>query len=56
MTSRGEAIEKFSDHLNSDELFLRLDWEEWLSLPPPNQATSFSVEDATVRFQRNGYD
>ncbi len=56
MASGGEAIEKFLDHLNSDELLLKLNWEEWLSITPPYQETSFSTEDATVRFQRNGYD
>ncbi|MEE9143174.1 MAG: hypothetical protein V3U06_00200, partial [Candidatus Binatia bacterium] len=56
MASGGEAIEKFLDHLNSDELLLKLNWEEWLGITPPNRDTNFSVEDATVRFQRNGYD
>ncbi len=56
MTAGGEAIENFLDHLNSDELLLKLNWEEWLGITPPNQDTNFSVEDATVRFQRNGYD
>ena len=39
MTSEGEGIEKFLDHLNSDELLFRLNWEEWLGITPPNQDT-----------------
>jgi len=32
MTAGGEAIEIFLDHLNSDELLLKLNWEEWLGI------------------------
>jgi len=55
MTGKGIS-EKFIDGLTSRELLLKLDWDEWLAIQPPHTAREFTSIDATVRFQRNGYD
>ncbi len=55
MTGKG-IREKFIDGLTSRELLLKLDWDEWLAIQPPHTAREFTSIDATVRFQRNGYD
>jgi len=55
MTGKGIS-EKFIDGLTSRELLLKLDWHEWLAIQPPHTAREFTSIDATVRFQRNGYD
>jgi len=55
MTGKGIS-EKFIDGLTSRELLLKLDWDEWLAIQPPHTARDFTSIDATVRFQRNGYD
>ena len=55
MTGKGIS-EKFIDGLTSRELLLKLDWDEWLAIQPPHTALEFTSIDATVRFQRNGYD
>lgn len=49
-------MERFLDHLSSDDLLLRLEWEEWLNITPPYPEVTFSISDVTVRFKRNGYD
>ena len=48
--------EKFLNGLKSSELLLRLNWEEWLAVTPPYAEGKFATEDATARYQRNGYD
>ena len=55
MTGKGIS-EKFIDGLTSRELLLKLDWDEWLAIQPPHTDREFASIDATVRFQRNGYD
>ena len=55
MTGKGIS-ERFIDGLTSRELLLKLDWDEWLAIQPPHTAREFTSIDATVRFQRNGYD
>ena len=54
--STEDVTEKFSRGLKSSELLLQLNWEEWLALAPPYPAVKLSAADATVRYQRNGYD
>lgn len=52
-----EAIgQKFLDGLKSQELLLKLTWDEWLKIGSPYGDRPFSSADATVRYQRNGYD
>lgn len=55
MTGKGIS-ERFIDGLTSRELLLKLDWDEWLAIQPPRTDREFTSNDATVRFQRNGYD
>lgn len=56
MSAHGANIEKFLAGLSSQELLLKLTWEEWLAVAPPYGAVEFSIDDVTVCFQRNGYD
>ena len=54
--STGGINEKYLDALNSGELLLKLTWDEWLAIIPPYPDVKFAAADATVRYQRNGYD
>ena len=56
MTAAVGSVKKFLDNLNSMELLLRLNWEEWLAVTPPYQDVTFSIMEVTVRFERNGYE
>ena len=56
MALEPKSLERFLAHLNSQELLLRLTWEEWLSVTHPYQEVNFSTEDVKVRFERNGYE
>ncbi len=56
MTDNDKNMERFLDHLGSQELLLSMTWEEWLSVTPPYQEVNFSTEEVTVRFARNGYE
>jgi len=48
--------EKYLKELKSGELLLKLTWDDWLKLGAPFENGDFSVEDVTVRYNRNGYD
>jgi hypothetical protein len=48
--------EKYLNGLKSAELLLKLTWDEWLAITPPYSDGKFGTADATVRYQRNGYD
>ena len=48
--------EKYLSGLKSDELLLKLTWDEWLTVGAPFENVNFSVEDVTARYHRNGYD
>jgi pimeloyl-ACP methyl ester carboxylesterase len=56
MEAQAGIIEKFLDHLNSMELLLRLDWDQWRAITLPYPDGKFSVEEVSTRFHRNGYD
>lgn len=56
MTAAVGSVKKFLDNLNSMELLLKYNWEEWLAVTPPYQDVTFSIEEVTVRFERNGYE
>jgi len=56
MVGSPAVTEKFIYGLNSHELLLRLDWDEWLAFEAPYPHVDFSMKDTTVRFKRNGYD
>ena len=49
--------EKYFEGLKSDELFLKLTWDEWLAdRRHPMTTGKFPATDVTARYQRNGYD
>ena len=50
------ATEKFLTGLKSNDLLLKLTWDEWLAIEPPYSATQVTTADAWTRYQRNGYD
>ena len=54
--STGGIDEKYLEGLKSGELLLKLTWDEWLAVNAPFENVDFSVEDVTVRYNRNGYD
>ena len=54
--STGGVSEKYLDGLKTGELLLKLTWDEWLAITPPYSDGKFARADATVRYQRNGYD
>lgn len=54
--STAAIVEKYIESLSSDELLLRLTWDEWLALGAPYADGTFSSQDVIVRYQRNGYD
>jgi pimeloyl-ACP methyl ester carboxylesterase len=56
MTFEKETLQRFLTHLRSREILLRLCWEEWLSIGPPYPNVTFSVDELTLRFERNGYE
>lgn len=51
-----DITEKFFAALKSNELLLKLSWDEWLAVQPPYADREFRLADATVRYRRNGYD
>jgi pimeloyl-ACP methyl ester carboxylesterase len=51
-----DITEKFLAGLKSDEILLKLSWDEWLGLRPPYADRNFTLADATVRYRRNGYE
>lgn len=56
MTTQSAAVEKFLAGLPSDELLLKLTWDEWLAVGAPFDEVEFSAEEVTARYPRNGYD
>ena len=48
--------EKFLSALKSNELLLKLTWDEWLAIEPPYASREFELTESTVRYSRNGYD
>jgi len=48
--------EKFLSAFKSNELLLKLTWEEWLTVSAPFENANFSTQDVTARYHRNGYD
>jgi hypothetical protein len=54
--SMNSATEKFLTGLKSNDLLLKLTWDEWLAVEPPYRATQVTTTDAWTRYRRNGYD
>src|SRR5918992_1711257 len=50
------VIERYLDGLKARELLIKLAWAEWQAIQPPYTDGKFTTADATVRYQRNGYD
>ena len=50
------ATEKFLTGLKSNDLLLKLTWDEWLAMEAPYSATQVTTTDAWTRYRRNGYD
>jgi alpha/beta hydrolase family protein len=55
MTIQGIS-ESFLSGLKSNELLLKLTWDEWLAIQPPYADRGFTLADTTVRYTRNGYE
>jgi len=47
---------KFLAGLKSNELLLRLTWDEWLGVEAPYDSNSVTTADAWIRYHRNGYE
>jgi pimeloyl-ACP methyl ester carboxylesterase len=56
MPERTAFTDQYLAALNTRDLLFKLTWDEWLSIGPPYDAVSFTTKDATVRYNRNGYD
>ena len=54
--SMNSATEKFLTGLKSNDLLLKLSWDEWLAVEPPYSATQVTTTDAWTRYRRNCYD
>src|SRR6516162_9625290 len=54
--SMNSATEKFLAGLKSNELLLKLTWDEWLAVEAPYDPTRVTTADAWTRYHRNGYD
>lgn len=50
------SIQKVLSGLESDNLLIKLTWDEWLDINPPYEEVAFSQKDVFARFNRNGYD
>ena len=55
MASTG-ITQSFLDGLQSTELLLKLNWDDWLAIAPPYANGDFTTQDVTARYRRNGYD
>jgi pimeloyl-ACP methyl ester carboxylesterase len=56
MRPKYAAVENYLTHLNSKELLLALDWNEWLTIDAPYEDVTFTTKEVTARYNRNGYD
>src|SRR5918999_6187590 len=56
MPQPGAFTDKYLAALQKSDLLITMDWDEWLSVAPPYDAVSFTMKDATARYNRNGYD
>src|SRR3989337_1716035 len=56
MPTKSAALEKFLANLDSTDLLLKLNWDEWLTIEPPYSDVKISTQDVVARYNRNGYD
>lgn len=46
----------FCRQLQSSDLLIDLDWDQWLAIEPPYEQVDFTRRSVFTRYQRNGYD
>src|SRR5918999_4534621 len=56
MPPRTAFIDKYLAALNKQDLLITMSWDDWLSIEPAYDIVAFTSNDATVRYNRNGYD
>jgi pimeloyl-ACP methyl ester carboxylesterase len=56
MATKSAAIEKFLRKLDSADLLIKFNWNEWLTIDAPYSDIKISTQDVTARYNRNGYD
>lgn len=56
MSTVPKALESYLNGLKSQELLLRLSWEDFLAISSPYEDTKYSIKEVTTRLNRNGYD
>jgi hypothetical protein len=50
------GVKKMLDGLAADEVLVRLNWEDWLSVNPAYTDVAFSQKEVSTRYARNGYE
>ena len=56
MPTKAAAIEKFLRQLDSTDLLIKFNWDEWLTIEAPYSDVKISTEEVVARYNRNGYD
>jgi pimeloyl-ACP methyl ester carboxylesterase len=56
MATKSAAIEKYLRKLDSADLLIKFNWDEWLTIDAPYSDIKISTQDVTARYNRNGYD
>lgn len=56
MKEPAAGVAKMLDGLAREEILVRLDWDEWLTVNPVFAETQFTHREVTTRFTRNGYE
>jgi len=50
-----EATQPFTHGLENEAVLIKIEWEEWLDVPPPYEETEYTVAEVVERYERNGY-
>jgi pimeloyl-ACP methyl ester carboxylesterase len=56
MADTNPTIETFLGFLKRNELMWKPSWDEYLQIEPPFPTTSYSIQEVTARYRRNGYN
>ena len=56
MSIKSAAVEKFLRQLDLTDLLIKFNWDEWLTIEPPDSDVRISTQDVVARYNRNGYD
>jgi len=51
-----EAIEPFTRSLDDEAILIKLGWQQWMDVPPPYEATDYTVAEVVERYERNGHE